>query len=67
MSTVKLVADTLDVTDEQCVLIIAITCSFILQALVLYMMKPDKFTLKWFITCLLFCILYNISYFKFFL
>lgn len=66
-SCIKTLSSLLDLTDEQCILIISITSSFLLQSIVLCYLNPNKFTLKWFITCLCFCVLYNISYFKLFL
>lgn len=64
---VQYVAETFDITEDQSVMVYAWTASFLLQAGVLLFSKPDKFSTKWFIVCLILCTLYNIYYFKLFL
>ncbi len=61
------IADILDLSEEQTVLVVSWILSFLLQSIVLYTLHNEKFNTKWFFVCLVLNVLYNISYFKLFL
>ena len=52
------------ITDNQCNLVIIYFASFIVQALALYMLTPEKFNPNIFIPLLLINVTYNSLYFK---
>jgi len=52
------------ITDNQCNLVIIYFISFLVQAIALYLMSPDKFRINIVIPLLLINIIYNSLYFK---
>jgi hypothetical protein len=58
--------NTLELSDNQCNLVIAHILCFFVQTLSILYLNPSKFRFKWFIICFMSVLVYSIAYYKFF-